>query len=50
MLVFILWKAITFLSILYSFGLEVLSCAVVLALSGMVLSLCGEFLSLCDEV
>ena len=37
------WKAITFVSILYSFGLEVLSC-------GVVLSLCGEVWSLCDEV
>ena len=30
-----LWKAITFLCNLYSFGLEVLSC-------GVFLSLCGE--------
>ena len=37
------WKAITFLSILYSFDIEVLSCCVVL-------SLCGEVLSLCDRV
>ena len=27
-----IWKAITFVSILYSFGLEILSCGVVLAL------------------
>ena len=30
------WKAITFSSILYSFGREVLSCGVVLALCGEV--------------
>ena len=45
-----LWIAITFLSILYSIGLEVLSCGVVLPLCDVVLSLCGEVLSLCNKV
>ena len=38
-----LLKAITFLCHLYSFGLQALSC-------GVVLSLCGEVLSLFDEI
>lgn len=45
-----LWKAITFLSIRYAFGLEALSCGVLLSLCGVVLSLYGQLLSSCGGV
>ena len=51
-----LWKAISFLYNLYSFGLEVLSCCVVWSLCSQILSLCNEvwwlrvvFPSWCDK-